>query len=61
MMRVNDDNLMYLPSVIGIGVGAADENAADAVIVVYVDRATGVRSPVPPNLDGVGLKLLQPA
>jgi hypothetical protein len=37
-------------------VGAADENATEAVIVVYVDRTTGIRPPLPRTLDGVRLK-----
>lgn len=36
------DELLAHPSVLGVGVGAADDNASEAVIVVYIERGAAV-------------------
>lgn len=42
--------------VIGVGVGAADEYPAEAVLVVYVDRTQGVRPALPEQIRGLRVK-----
>lgn len=42
--------------VIGVGVGAADENPFEAVIVVYVDRTQGVQPELPAQVRSVRIK-----
>jgi hypothetical protein len=47
--------LMHGP-VIGVGVGAADENSAEAVLVIYIDRTHGVLPDLPAQVEGVRTK-----
>jgi hypothetical protein len=42
--------------VIGVGVGAADDNPQEAVVVVYIDRTAGVTPQLPAQARGVRLK-----
>jgi len=39
-------------AIVGVGVGAAEDNPAEAVIVVFVDRTVGATPNVPAFLDG---------
>ena len=50
--------LMADPAIQGVGVGAADDNPEQAVVVLYVEtgRAHG---PLPTELDGVPVKVIQ--
>jgi hypothetical protein len=51
--------LFRLPGVIGVGVGAADDNPLQAVIVVYIDNTRGNGRNVPPTeLDGTKVKVI---
>lgn len=47
------------PNVLGVGVGAADDNPLQAVIVVYVDNTRGNgRNVLPTELDGAKVKVI---
>ncbi|MBI4469652.1 MAG: hypothetical protein HY650_10065 [Acidobacteria bacterium] len=58
VMNPQLESLMALPSVIGVGVGASDENNSEAVIVVYIDTTTGVTPVLPSRIGGVGVKVV---
>jgi hypothetical protein len=51
----HENRLMSKAAVLGIGVGASDDNA-EPVIVVYVDETSGVRPRLPRRIDGVRVK-----
>ncbi|HXG94905.1 MAG TPA: hypothetical protein VNN73_21375 [Blastocatellia bacterium] len=55
-MRSREKDLMSRPGVIGVGVGASDQNATDASIVVYVDATAGVNPRLPRRINGVRVK-----
>jgi hypothetical protein len=42
--------------VIGVGVGRADDNPVEAVIVVYIDRTQGVQPELPAQVRGIRVK-----
>ena len=48
---------MAQPAVLGVGLGASDDNA-DARVVVYVDRGASTKAQVPDQFDGVGTKVV---
>jgi hypothetical protein len=55
-MRGREKSLMSRPGVIGVGVSASDDDASEALIVVYVD-ATAAESPkLPKRINGVKVK-----
>ncbi|MDO8631289.1 MAG: hypothetical protein Q7R41_12425 [Phycisphaerales bacterium] len=55
----HEAGLFRLPGVIGVGVGAADDNPLQAVIVVYIDNTRGNGRNVPPaELDGTKVKVI---
>ena len=56
VMESRKDDLMSRPAVIGVGVGQADDNPEEAVIVVYVDRTAGGRPTLPRTIDGIRVK-----
>lgn len=51
-----ENNLLSRPGVIGVGVGASDDNASEAVIIVYVDMTSGFSPRLPRRIDGVRVK-----
>lgn len=53
-----ENNLLSRPSVIGVGVGASDDNPFEAVIVVYVDETTGLTPRLPRSINGVRVKVV---
>jgi hypothetical protein len=55
--RRND--LMSRPSVIGVGVGQSESNLDEAVIIVYVDRTTGVRPTLPNTINGIPVRRVE--
>jgi hypothetical protein len=55
-MESRKNDLMSRPAVIGVGVGQADDNPDEAVIVVYVDRTSGGKPTLPRTIDGVRVK-----
>ena len=50
-------NLMFQPGVIGVGIGAAD-NDSEAAIVIYVDRTSGAKPNFATSLGGVPVKVI---
>lgn len=58
-MRPREKNLMSRPGVIGVGVGALDENSMEAAIIVYVDRDADVKPKVPRRINGVRVKVIE--
>jgi hypothetical protein len=57
-MRQREQELMALPSVIGVGVGVADRNPTEAAIVVYVNQTQRVRPRLPASINGVPVKII---
>jgi hypothetical protein len=51
-----ENNLLSRPGVMGVGVGAADDNASEAVIIVFVDMTSGFSPRLPRRIDGVRVK-----
>ncbi|HEV2731383.1 MAG TPA: hypothetical protein VGV15_15235, partial [Terriglobales bacterium] len=49
--------LMGDPAVIGVGVGASDDNPGEAALVLYVDREK-THAPIPAEVDGVRTKVI---
>ena len=56
VMREREKNLMSRAGVIGVGIGASDDNASEAVIVVYVDVTAKATARVPKSINGVKVK-----
>jgi hypothetical protein len=56
----HEPNLFARPGVLGVGVGADDENPEEAVIVVYLETGMGAALPrgFPEELDGVKVKVI---
>jgi hypothetical protein len=49
--------LMSDPAVIGVGVGASDDNPGEAALVLYVDREK-THAPIPAEIEGVRTKVI---
>ncbi len=58
VLELHRDSLMSRNSVIGVGIGAADDNDGEGVIVIYVDKTTGQRPFLPQSVDGVRVKIV---
>jgi len=56
VMKGREKNLMSRSGVIGVGIGAADDNAGEAQIVVYVDVNAKATARVPKSINGVKVK-----
>lgn len=50
--------LMAMPGVIGVGIGALDENRSMPSLVVYVDHTTGKKPKLPKRIKGVKVKVV---
>jgi hypothetical protein len=50
--------LMNTPAVLGVGVGAADDNPDEAVLVLYLEQGRA-HPPIPDALDGVRVKIVR--
>jgi len=50
--------LMSIPAVLRVGIGAADDDPSDAVVVVYLEQGRAHR-PLPETLDGVRVKIVR--
>jgi hypothetical protein len=50
--------MMLQPSVIGMGVGSADDGSGDPAVVFYVDRTTGHPPVLPRHLDNVKVRVI---
>jgi len=50
--------MMLQPSVIGMGVGSADDGSGDPAVVFYVDRTTGRPPVLPRHLDNVKVRVI---
>jgi hypothetical protein len=59
VLELHRDSLMSRTSVIGVGIGAADDNDAEGAIVIYVDRTTGSRPILPQSIDGVRVRVIE--
>jgi hypothetical protein len=55
-MRQRENELLSRPSVIGVGVGAREDNSAEAAIVVYVDITAAGSTRLPRRINGVRVK-----
>ena len=51
-------NLMKHPNVLGVGVGASDEDPSEAVIVLFVEQGKPIDQPLPTELDGIKVKVI---
>ena len=53
-------SLLAIQGVVGVGVGVSETVAGEAVVEVYVEKATpAVRSVVPGHVDGVPVKVVE--
>src|SRR5262249_16496067 len=50
--------LRSLPSVIGVGVGASDDDGSQPAIVVYIDQTNGSVVNLPQSIEGVRVKTI---
>ena len=56
----HEAGLMAVPGVTGVGVGASDVTAGEAVIEVYVEQANrSVRSAIPARLEDVSVRIVE--
>ncbi len=56
----HEQAIMRIQGVVGIGVGASDVAPGDAVVEVYVEKATpAVRAAIPAHLDNVPVKVVE--
>jgi hypothetical protein len=55
-MKPREQDIMSRAGVIGMGVGAADENSNEAVIVIYVDATAKSHARLPRRINGVRVK-----
>src|SRR5688572_456685 len=46
-------NLMFLPGVMGAGIGASGREDGEAGIVIYVNKESQTRPPLPDSIDGI--------
>lgn len=46
-------NLMFLPAVMGVGIGASGREDGEAGIVIYVNKDSQTRPPLPDSIDGI--------
>jgi hypothetical protein len=58
VLEQNRHDLMSKPSVLGVGLGAADEANSQAAIVVYVDKTNSSRPQLPDQIDSIRLKVV---
>ena len=56
-MKRRERNLMSRAGVLGVGVGAAEENNTEAVIVIYVDR-NSARPALPRTVNGIRVRVV---
>jgi hypothetical protein len=55
-MNERGKEIMSKAGILGVGIGASDTNAAEAVIVVYVDNTFPGRARVPKTINGLRVK-----
>ena len=56
----HEQALLAIPGVVGVGVGASETVAGEAVVEVYVEKATAdVRSSIPSRVDNVPVKIVE--
>lgn len=53
-----ETNLLLRPGVIGVGVGMADEDQSEGVIVIYVDERIGAKTRLPRQINGVKVRTI---
>jgi hypothetical protein len=58
VMRTRENDLMSRPGIIGVGVGASDNDPKAASIVVYMDANAPILSNVPRRINGVRVKVV---
>ena len=51
-------NILPMANVLGIGVGAADDNPSESVIIIYVETGRPLPDAVPDFLDGLRVKVV---
>lgn len=55
----NEHNLFRIPGVLGVGIGAADDDPQEAAIVVFVESPSGkIPRAIPTELDGTTVKVI---
>ena len=54
----HEPDVLAIPGILGIGVGAADDNAAEAVIVIYVQTGHAMPEAISDRLDGLRMKVI---
>jgi len=54
----HEPDVLAIPGILGIGVGAADDNPAEAVIVLYVQTGRAIPEAISDRLDGLRMKVI---
>jgi hypothetical protein len=57
VLEQNRHDLMSRPGVLGVGLGATEDNSAPAIIV-YVDQTSSARPELPPQVDRVPVRVI---
>ena len=57
VLEQNRHDLMSRPGVLGVGLGATEDNSAPA-IVVYVDKTSPVQPQLPSQVDRVAVRVI---
>jgi hypothetical protein len=57
VLELNRHDLMSKPAVLGVGLGALEDNSAPA-IVVYVDKTKQIQPQLPGQVDGVAVRII---
>ena len=58
VLELHRDSLMSRSSVIGVGIGASEEDDSEGAIVVYVDKTAGARPVLPRSIDGTRVRVV---
>lgn len=51
-------NLMSHPAILGVGVGASEDDPNEAAIIIYVQEGRVIDRPIPNKLDGVKVRII---
>jgi hypothetical protein len=51
-------NLMFLPGVMGAGIGASGRADDEAAIVIYVNKDSSMKPPLPDSIDGIPVTVI---
>jgi hypothetical protein len=53
VLELHRANLMFMPGVLGAGIGASGRADGEAAIVIYVNKDAATKPPLPDSIDGI--------